>query len=315
MRKKELNQEFLKRIDEALSTYKNSISLIDRMLKEKENIQEIILLICARLDSLANLAIKNDANQRRTFINFLSHYSGQRRFFNSVSVGDFYGFMKYYGEKADVVLISKPGRMLSFGEEDDDFLYFIYKSTIPITAKATSQLAYRISKILERNYRVKPNQRLDKKYTASSSELKKIIHKEFKEPKPGSIINAIDHLLDKFKIGNLLYTRYRCDVIHGFKVVLHEEDFFSYDEPLWGEFERFDELSFHIEFPGYFLRNLLEKTLSTFINQIKRQMKISADLFFEIYTLDEVFEYDLWDFLDSDTIKEPEDVRLQLKRR
>ncbi len=43
-------------VDTFFSRYENTLTLLDQFLTEKKNHQEFVLLSCARLDSLANLA-------------------------------------------------------------------------------------------------------------------------------------------------------------------------------------------------------------------------------------------------------------------
>ncbi len=308
-----LIDEFEQKLDESLSIYCDTIKLIDHLINEKRNSQEVILLVCSRLDSLANLAIHKSATQKQSFTKFISHYSGDKKIFNSISVGDLYWYLLHYGDIADGGLIEIPGRIKRIGDESEDFLHFVEKSTIPITGKAVQQLSFRVSRLLEKNFRVKPKQRITKKYITSQNEVKKLIEKEFKIPEPSQILNSIEPLLERFKIGSILYRRFRCGVIHGFKVPLNERDFFNKKSPFHGVFATIQGPVFNIEFPALYLRNLLEKSLHAYTQELKSNKKIPANLYFEIYTIDDIFNEDLMDFLDENTLEEFEDVKWRLK--
>jgi hypothetical protein len=119
---------FVQRLREVLSHYRDTISLIDDLLTERRAAQEIVLLACGRLDSLANLAFYNASSQQWSFRQFVSNYSGQKSFFNSISVGDLYRYLAYYADLSDGGLIDAPGRVQRFGPQSDIFLAFIEKS-------------------------------------------------------------------------------------------------------------------------------------------------------------------------------------------
>ena len=167
--------DFEKRVDKAFQHYYDTVNLIDNLLKEKNNPQEIILLVCSRLDSLANLLKKNQQGQKSSFIHFLLNFSGDTKFFNRISIGDLYNYLYFFGGLSEDGLVQSPGRIRKFGKDSEDFLSFIEKSTIPITAKSVRQIAFRISRILEKNYRVKLGQSLSKRYTTSLGELSSAI--------------------------------------------------------------------------------------------------------------------------------------------
>ena len=187
---------------------------------------------------------------------------------------------------------------------------------MPLRTKEVSQLSNRLLRLLEKKFRVKPKQRIIKRYIASQNELKDLIEKEFKIPEPSLIFKAFKSLLERFKIGSILYRKFRCGVIHGFKVPLDESEFFSKKSPYHGVFETIDGLVFNIEFPALYLKKLLEKTLYTYTKELKSNKKIPSDLFFDIYTMDDILNDNekIMDFLDEKTMDEFEDVKWQIKK-
>ncbi len=308
------NSDFENRLEKSLSHYYNTINLIDDLLKKKQNAQEIILLACSRLDSLANLQRKNQTGQKNSFIEFLLKFSGCKNFFQKISVGDLYWYIIYYSEISETLLVEKPGRIKRLGKDSEEFLNFIEKSTVPITGKSVRQISLRITKILEKYFRVKPNQKLSKKYTASYNILKDLIVKEFKDPSPEVIGESIKNLLERFKIGSIFYERYRCEVIHGFKISVDEKKFFTETKPFHTIFNYLFGDIYNIQFPGKFLRQILSNSLNTFSNYLKSKKSLPLDLFTEVYNIDEVATENVFKYLDHSSLNQFEDVKWQVKK-
>lgn len=308
---------FKTRLYDSLSHYRESISLIDDLLKRKLAPQEIVLLTCGRLDSLANLAFPNKASQQETFCRFISHYSGQKRFFNSVSVGDLYWEFMYYSYVADGGLISIPGRIRRFGQESDIFLSFVEKSKVPITGKAVENIAFRIANILQKHFNVKKRQLSSKPKRASSAEIKALIYKEIRRPNPDNIVAAINPMLEYFTCERILYRDYRNNSVHGLKVDFSNDEFFDNSEPYFSWYEHLGgELSVnHIQFPGRYLKNLLEKCLDTFSNHLLSKKVLPWELYNSMFSFDESMNSDSLDYLDENSMNEFEDVRWQLRTR
>ena len=308
-------KKFEQKLQQVVSPYRATISLVDELLSERRGAQEIILLICSRLDSLANLALRNAPSQQKAFRSFVSTFSGQRRFFHRVSLGDLYGEIMYYGELMDGFLIEKPGRIQRFGPDSDKFLRFIYGSQIPITGEAASQLFNRIGRVLATHFRVKHRQRRSKAYYESSTVIQRVISAEFRSPKPRVINEALKDLIDSFRASTLLYDRYRCGVIHGYGVSLNEDDFFKEKNCFSGAFQSgFGLEAYKLEFPGLYLRNLLQKCLDTFVGQLIRLKKVPFELWTEMYIFEEMFdsEGDVFDYFDDESVKDTEEVRWKL---
>jgi hypothetical protein len=59
--------DFAKKLDIALGHYQQTLTLLDRLIQERIAPQEIILLACGRLDSLANLAYPDIPSQEKNF--------------------------------------------------------------------------------------------------------------------------------------------------------------------------------------------------------------------------------------------------------
>ncbi|MCK4330614.1 hypothetical protein KAX02_12325 [candidate division WOR-3 bacterium] len=302
----------IRRLEQGLSTFTDTIELVNYLLTQKQSSQEIILLTCARLDSLANLAFKNIKGQEQAFRKFILDYSGNKRFFNRISVGDLYSYLTYYGILSQGGLIEKPGRIRKFGSESVNFIEFIKKSGIPIIDKDVSRLAFRIARILSKYFRVKPNQSLKKSYMASRTKILDTISKEFIVPNFKVIKEALKVLLDDFKASSLLYKNYRCDVIHGLKVEVLEDAFFEKTKPFHGEYGTGYGTTFRLVFPGPFLRDLLEKCLNQYLHHLKKRRKIPLELLFKMYPSEEFINSNVFDYIDDESYDDFEEVNWKL---
>ncbi len=309
---------FKARLLNSLSHYRESISLIDDLLQRKLAPQEIVLLACGRIDSLANLLNPKIAGQQETFCRFITNFSGQKHFFNSISVGNLYWEFIYYSYIADGGLISIPGRIRRFGHDSDIFLSFIEKSRIPITGKTIENIAFRIADILQKHYCVRKGQPSAKPKRASSSEIIDIITKEIRKPPPDNIVDAISPMLEYFTCKRILYRDYRNNSIHGLKVDFDNEEFFDNIEPYFSLYEHYGNELFiyHIQFPGKYLENLLEKCLNTFSNHLLTKKVLPWEIYNSMFSFEETMKSNsLIDFLDDNSMDEFEDVHWQLRTR
>jgi hypothetical protein len=138
-------------------------------LASKSNRQEFVLLSCARLDSLANLAFA-DGTQKSRFSRFLAKYSELGKQTLAVSVPDLYYYFQHYFWIAEAN-VPKPGRMLLFRERDKEFAQFIYDSGIAITNLHVRQLLALVMKNFKHAFRVSPYQNPLKKTCAKTHEI------------------------------------------------------------------------------------------------------------------------------------------------
>jgi hypothetical protein len=135
------------RITEAFAEYRSTISLVEKLIEKKANIYEVILLVCARLDSLAN-ATCQEKTQRGNFFKFVSIYSNDRDLITAVSVPDLHN---YFARFLWVLpgMIQKPGRIHLFNPlEDSAIVPLIWKSELPITEKHVGSLLRFILRIV-----------------------------------------------------------------------------------------------------------------------------------------------------------------------
>jgi hypothetical protein len=82
-------------LDRYFSIFESTIELADALIKEKRHAQEILILLCARLDALASDAASGEVHNSEAFTRFVTCYGGHRKLFESVSVGDLYYDLTY----------------------------------------------------------------------------------------------------------------------------------------------------------------------------------------------------------------------------
>lgn len=196
------------RITEAFSEYRSTISLVEELIDRKANIYEVILLVCARLDSLAN-ATCQEKTQRGNFFKFVSTYSKERDLITAVSVPDLYN---YFSRLLWVLpgMIEKPGRIHLFEPvEDSSILPFVWKSDLPITETHIGSLFRFVLRILRKTYRAVPGQSRKKKQIQKLSELHRDlldIATSYKTQKYVKAIEAIEPILKDNMVGTF-YTQ------------------------------------------------------------------------------------------------------------
>jgi hypothetical protein len=81
-------------LDEGLERYFGTLSstrtLLSDLVRRREHPVETLILLCARLDALASDSSAEGIPSKQAFRRFLEGYSGQKKLFESVSVGDLY---------------------------------------------------------------------------------------------------------------------------------------------------------------------------------------------------------------------------------
>ena len=189
--------------------------MLEEFQQGRTHPQEFVLLACARMDALSNVAIAGES-QRKNFSSFLMTYSGLGKQVLRISIPDLYYYFQHYCwiVHANVPL---PGRVLLFREKDKDFAQLIYDSGIAITDAHVKDLLSSILRKLKRKYRVSPGQDDRKSCTGTSDEVAKLIAEIVPDTfntESNRIENSIRNIISNYSIGTLLYRRYRSGVIH-----------------------------------------------------------------------------------------------------
>ncbi len=297
-------------IDEVFTCYDGTISLLRMFLEQKSNSQEIILLACARIDSLANLAFPQGPQKQR-FTKFLLSNSAFRNLFKAVSVGDLYFFLGYQIWVLPGT-IDKPGRLHAFNpDEDREFMNMLWNSELPITTQEIGRLVKFLLHTLSSQWRV-----------ASSQSPKKSAHEDLKRVlsfltdasrtyRRGAYAKAVENIkpvLENFCLGNLLYKQYRCGAIHEHQVDINSDKFFTQKSPYWQPFYNKHIRTggfLRVEFPGSFLVETLVDALGNFKKALKGKRTLPAAIFFQV--CDPVSETE---YLDIDSLPEGKDGKI-----
>jgi len=71
---------------------------------------------------------------------------------------------------------------------------------------------------------------------------------------------------------------------------------------------------YNIQFPGKYLRNILDNSVNTLSNYLKSKEELPIDLFNEVYNYEDVLEGDALKYLDNESIEEFEEVKWQINK-
>lgn len=263
-----------KAVQEFFGRYNDTLNLLQEFLISKSNRQEFVLLSCARLDSLANLAFAEGTQQSR-FSSFLARYSGLGKQTFTISVPDLNFYFQHYFW-ISVASIPEPGRMRLFRERDRGFAQFIYDSGIPITELHVQHLLHSVMNALKRKYRVSPHQNTRKKTCATLHEIVETINDSVRKAGgyPVPDVNSIKSVVSPYAVGVLLYRRYRSGAIHEWGVELDERNFFNMTGVYWKtapvHFHRF----LRIQFPAILLLNLLRCSIDAYKRELLETKKL-----------------------------------------
>ncbi|OPY65709.1 MAG: hypothetical protein A4E57_03073 [Syntrophorhabdaceae bacterium PtaU1.Bin034] len=299
------------RIANAFVEYRSTVSLVEELIAKKTHVNEIILLVCARLDSLANAACQ-ETTQKASFFKFLTRYSNHRSLLVSVSVPDLYD---YFARLLWLLsgMIQKPGRLHLFDPiEDASAVSFIWKSELPVTEEHIAPLLRFVLRILRMHYRAAPGQPRRKNDLQQLPELSKQLVEaaaSYKTQKYLKAMEAIGPILKDHTIGNLLYTDYRCAVIHDYGFQIDPALFFKETVPYYAIFSNhyIESNQFRLHFPAAFLLSLLKDCIDNYQKRLLHTLKLPSAIWFKICDALEEPEY-----LNNDTLNEGKDARLTI---
>lgn len=305
-----------KRIQEAFERYDSTIQLLQNFVEKKTNTQEIILLVCARLDSLSNLAFTGKS-QKDNFTDFITHHSGRKNKLIKISVPDFFEHLGYHLWVLPGFL-EKEGRFHMFDpRRDEQFVLFIWNSGIALTQDQVGYLLKFLTNTLKKRYRVSPNQPLSKDSTDTISNIITYLENEAKNHKKAFIRDAICsnkyllNLIKDYSIASLLYREYRCGIIHEYGVDIRSIDFFNKLDVYWQPF--YNDIAqptrrLRIQFPAQFLLKLLTDCVNSYKVQLLQTKQLPIELFNEICDFMNELKY-----LDDRTIPVGKDVGVNIR--
>lgn len=269
-------------VDKFFSRYQNTLTLLDQFLAEGKNHQEFVLLSCARLDSLANLAFA-DGTQNTRFSRFLAKHSGLGKQTFAVSVPDlFYYFQHYLWIRTGN--IPHAGRIVLYRERDKEYAQFIHDSGIPITETHVGSLLQKVMGRLKAVYRISPTQRVRKSTSAPIQDVVGLVSQAVKDcasEYSESDVHTVGSIVKSYTLGALLYRRYRSTAIHEWGVQLDELEFFKRKEIYWEtapvHFHRF----LKVQFPARVVLNMLKRSIDSYKRELVAIQKLPFGLWVE----------------------------------
>lgn len=306
------------RLAEKLDTFFNlfqpTIRLAEDLINAKANPQEVVLLLCARLDALASCISREGQSNRQAFIHLLIHYAGHSNLMESVSAGDLYyelGFHRWLAEG----MLPKPGRITRFSHIDDPIIHLLDRSGIPLTVEAARSLLTRIMRVIASNFRCRQGQPLRKPMIGKPKAIVEKLVADCGRSRDvdlrKNLPTAIQPLLDTKTVAGLLYENFRNNAVHGVKVQFDDATFFRAKGPYWEPLhsDYYPPFMF-IKFSGPFLLQLLRNCTKTLKQKMLATGKLPPDVHFHAFGFDSGADLK---FLNSDLLPKPASVRLQLK--
>ena len=300
------------RIEEVFTRYNSTLELLNDFSNKESNPNEFILLTCARIDALSNLAY-NNSSLKKNFIDFIQKHSGQKTILNEISIPDLFGYLIYQSWVLPGTM-KKKGRIHVFDpKRDANFIQFVWDSGIPITKKKVNNLLHFLIDILKKHYRVVPAQKGNKKSTDTLTNLINCIKSE--ADKSTKFIrgcnlenSALKSMIKEFSISSLLYTEYRCGIIHEFASNLEKQEFYKEKSIFWTTvyndfFSPSEVLKLH--FSASFLLSVLLNCIDSYKTQLIKTQKIPIEIYSDICDFENEFKY-----LDYESVKEGKDLNI-----
>ncbi|HEX4020013.1 MAG TPA: hypothetical protein VHX63_02620 [Acidobacteriaceae bacterium] len=299
-------------VDAFFNLFEPTILLAEKLISARTNAQEIVLLMCARLDALASCTSREDQPNRESFIRLLVNYGGYRNLMESVSVGDLYYELGYHRWLAEG-MIPRPGRLVRFSRLNDPILELLDRSNVPLTVDAVQSLLTRLMRVMSDHFRCRPGQPLRKPMTGKPKTIAEKIVVEFKHSKDvelrESICAAIEPFLRKKTVAALMYDNFRNPAVHGLKVELDEANFFNGQSPYWQSlYSDYYPPFMFVKFPGPFLLDLLRNCMRTLKEQMLSKRKLPPDVHFHAFNPDIVENIQ---FLDCELLPKPYNLKFQ----
>jgi hypothetical protein len=161
-------------LDRYFSLFASTRALVSDLVQQRAHPIEVPILLCARLEALASDSVAEQTSSKQAFRHFLETYSGERRFFESVSVGDLYYELGYHRWLLEGML-QKPGRLHRFSKVNDPVLHLLEEAGLPLVLVESRTLLDTLLRILERNFHVRPHQRRSKPRTMRPAALKTML--------------------------------------------------------------------------------------------------------------------------------------------
>lgn len=309
---KELEEELVSFFD----SFSPTLQLTDELIESKSHAQEVLILLCSRLDALGSSAAREDTPPMAAFTHFVTCYGRHRTLLESVSVGDLYFDLARHHFLLPA-LVEQPGRLVRHSWDDDPIIELLWRSGVPLTEADGERLLTQIMKGLQAGFRVIPGQPKHKRLRARPVSITQPMVEVFRHSRMKDVADKISEALGPLLRANtlaaILYDDFRCQAIHSGEVYLDEGKFFVEDRPYWlrGESEFFGRYMF-VQFPAKFLAGLVRDCINTYRNHLLSKQRLPVRLFNRIFEEEGIDKLEL---LDEDTVEEPDVLRPSRPRR
>jgi hypothetical protein len=301
------------RIQEVFRDYSDTLTLVREYATARQHPVELGILVCARLDSLANLAGLGKTQPDR-FRRFLEEYSGQKSLLQKIAIPNLY---TYLGRHHDFLplTVEIPGRIQQFDRDKDlPFIRFVSESDLPITDEAIGAFLRWFSRVVQRKYRTTATQSRKKPSLDTHGSFGAHLADAAASRRSDAYVRAVaalQPLIGYFSLGSILYREFRSGIIHEFGFSIDESEFFRksgvYLSTISYEYD--ETVHLDIQFSASWLIDVFSSCLTNYRKHLLATRKLPPGLFFEICdVIDEV------DLLDDDGLPDPQDIRLALGR-
>jgi len=282
-------ETFERRVSSYFERYETTLQILRSLCDQEVAPQDIILLACARIDSLANHAVPGKVAQMEKFVKFLLMHSGHRSILDRVSLPDLYASVLVEWWLLPGV-VEQPGRLQIFDQvRQREFIEMYWKSGLPLTEHDLEGLMEFVAGEIRRCYRVIPYQRHTNPQCDIIDAVHKMLSKGAASRRKGIFadgVAAFRPIIQTHRLAALLYREYRNGSIHGGGVDVDEDMFFTATMPQWSvmhyEFASSKPI-FQILFPAKFLLSLYENCFRGYQKKLLATQKVPSSIFNDIF--------------------------------
>ena len=301
------------RIKAAFDKYRATATLLDEFVRTRQHAQELVILVCSRLDALANLAMTQKRSQRERFVSFLHEYSGRRAELERVLLPNMY-FDIFVRFATLPGTIQTPGRLCSYDlMRDSAFLNFIIESGVPLTAEDVTKWLNRFSVWLQRKYRTTVTQSKSKPHHDNVDSITRYLKTSSQSYRKGTYnqaVAALTPILNGFRLADVLYRDYRSKSIHDFSFNPDKEFFAEPGLFVATRFHAWDSTRFlEVCVSANWLVDLYRKTIERYELSLLIRKKLPIDLWTELCDTSKEFA-----FLDDSTIPAERALKIRVER-
>lgn len=301
-------------LDRYFSLFEPTLALVAELVRQKSHPQEVLLLLCGRIDALASDLVREGEANRQAFLHLLTNYSGHRDLMQRVSTGDVYYELGYHRWLIEG-LIPRPGKIYRFSRLNDPIIQLLERSGISLTQHAAHAFLTRIMKALARKFRCTGGQRHKKLTFAKVPVVVAAIEAEFQKSKDAELrqylAEAVKPVLEWKTAAAILYENFRNEAIHGVQVPLNEKTFFTAMRPYWEPlYSEYYPPFLMLRFPAQFLMEVLQNCTTTLRHKWLQTGKLPPGVHTQAFGFDITRRIDL---LDTSLLGPGNYLRFQLK--